>query len=305
MKIITELDNKLNIREKTAVAIGKFDGVHVGHKELLSKILEKKKDGLKATVFTFDPSPEEFFVGHSVPQLFTREEKLKAFQELGVDILVMFPLNDETAATDPEEFVRRILVDELNAGFIAAGSDVSFGDKGKGDSKLLERLGKELSYELCIIDKVKIDGEEVSSTRVRNAVSDGDMDLTERLLGTKYSISGIVEHGNHLGHTIGVPTVNILPPSMKLLPPYGVYSSTVKIGKNEFKGMTNIGRKPTVSEKEKVGVETYIYDFDRDVYGEYIEVVLHSFVRPEIKFENMEQLKLQIQQDIKNAVRSF
>lgn len=304
MKIITELD-KLNIREKTAVAIGKFDGIHVGHKELLSKILEKKKDGLKATVFTFDPSPEEFFVGHSVPQLFTREEKLKAFQELGVDILVMFPLNDETAATDPEEFVRRILVDELNAGFIAAGSDVSFGDKGKGDSKLLERLGKELSYELCIIDKVKIDGEEVSSTRVRNAVSDGDMDLTERLLGTKYSISGIVEHGNHLGHTIGVPTVNILPPSMKLLPPYGVYSSTVKIGKNEFKGMTNIGRKPTVSEKEKVGVETYIYDFDRDVYGEYIEVVLHSFVRPEIKFENMEQLKLQIQQDIKNAVRSF
>lgn len=304
MKIITELD-KLNIREKTAVAIGKFDGIHVGHKELLSKILEKKKDGLKATVFTFDPSPEEFFVGHSVPQLFTREEKLKAFQELGVDILVMFPLNDDTAATDPEEFVRRILVDELNAGFIAAGSDVSFGDKGKGDSKLLERLGKELSYELCIIDKVKIDGEEVSSTRVRNAVSDGDMDLTERLLGTKYSISGIVEHGNHLGHTIGVPTVNILPPSMKLLPPYGVYSSTVKIGKNEFKGMTNIGRKPTVSEKEKVGVETYIYDFDRDVYGEYIEVVLHSFVRPEIKFENMEQLKLQIQQDIKNAVRSF
>ena len=304
MKIITELD-KLNIREKTAVAIGKFDGIHVGHKELLSKILEKKKDGLKATVFTFDPSPEEFFVGHSVPQLFTREEKLKAFQELGVDILVMFPLNDETAATDPEEFVRRILVNELNAGFIAAGSDVSFGDKGKGDSKLLERLGKELSYELCIIDKVKIDDEEVSSTRVRNAVSDGDMDLTERLLGTKYSISGIVEHGNHLGHTIGVPTVNILPPSMKLLPPYGVYSSTVKIGKNEFKGMTNIGRKPTVSEKEKVGVETYIYDFGRDVYGEYIEVVLHSFVRPEIKFENMEQLKLQIQQDIKNAVRSF
>ena len=301
MKIITELD-KLNIREKTAVAIGKFDGIHVGHKELLSKILDKKKDGLKATVFTFDPSPEEFFVGHPVPQLFTREEKLKAFKELGVDILVMFPLNDETAATDPEEFVRRILVDELKASYIAAGSDVSFGDKGKGDSKLLERLGKELSYELCIIDKVKIDGEEVSSTRVRNAVSDGDMDLTKRLLGTEYSVSGIVEHGNHLGRTIGVPTVNILPPAMKLLPPYGVYSSTVKVGGNEFKGMTNIGRKPTVSEKEKVGVETYIYDFDRDVYGEYIEVVLHSFVRPEIRFDNMEQLKKQIQQDIKNAV---
>ena len=304
MKIITELD-KMNIREKTAVAIGKFDGIHVGHKELLSKILEKKKEGFKATVFTFDPSPEEFFLGHLVTQLFTKEEKLKAFKDLGVDILVMFPLNDETAATDPEEFVRRILVDELNAGFIAAGSDVSFGDKGKGDSALLEKLEKELSYELCIIDKVKIDGEEVSSTRVRNAISDGDIALSKRLLGADYSISGIVEHGNHLGHTIGVPTVNILPPSMKLLPPYGVYSSTVRIGDSEFKGMTNIGRKPTVSDKEKVGVETYIYDFDSDVYGEYIEVVLHSFVRPEMKFESMEQLKLQIQQDIKNAVRSF
>ncbi|WP_026514254.1 bifunctional riboflavin kinase/FAD synthetase [Butyrivibrio sp. LB2008] len=304
MKIITELD-KLNVREKTAVAIGKFDGIHVGHRELLSRILEKKNDGLKATVFTFDPSPEEFFVGHPVPQLFAREEKLRAFQELGVDVLVMFPLNEKTAATDPEEFVRKILVDGLNASYIAAGSDVSFGDKGKGDSKLLERLAKELSYELCIIDKVKIDGEEVSSTRVRNAVADGDMNLTKRLLGSEYSVSGIVEHGNHLGHTIGVPTVNILPPKMKLLPPYGVYSSTVKIGKKEFKGMTNIGRKPTVSEKEKVGVETYIYDFDCDVYGEFIEVVLHSFVRPEIKFESMEQLKLQIQQDIKNAARNF
>lgn len=304
MKIITELD-KLNVREKTAVAIGKFDGIHVGHRELLSRILEKKNDGLKATVFTFDPSPEEFFVGHPVPQLFTREEKLRAFQELGVDVLVMFPLNEKTAATDPEEFVRKILVDGLNASYIAAGSDVSFGDKGKGDSKLLERLANELSYELCIIDKVKIDGEEVSSTRVRNAVADGDMNLTKRLLGSEYSVSGIVEHGNHLGHTIGVPTVNILPPKMKLLPPYGVYSSTVKIGEKEFKGMTNIGRKPTVSEKEKVGVETYIYDFDCDVYGEFIEVVLHSFVRPEIKFESMEQLKLQIQQDLKNAARNF
>ena len=244
-------------------------------------------------------------MGHPVPQLFTREEKLRAFQELGVDVLVMFPLNEKTAATDPEEFVRKILVDGLNASYIAAGSDVSFGDKGKGDSRLLERLAKELSYELCIIDKVKIDGEEVSSTRVRNAVADGDMNLTKRLLGSEYSVSGIVEHGNHLGHTIGVPTVNILPPKMKLLPPYGVYSSTVKIGEKEFKGMTNIGRKPTVSEKEKVGVETYIYDFDCDVYGEFIEVVLHSFVRPEIKFENMEQLKLQIQQDIKNAARNF
>ena len=176
------------------------------------------------------------------------------------------------------------------------------GHTGSGKSTFVQHLNALLQPTR---GQVKIDGEEVSSTRVRNAISDGDIALSKRLLGADYSISGIVEHGNHLGHTIGVPTVNILPPSMKLLPPYGVYSSTVRIGDSEFKGMTNIGRKPTVSDKEKVGVETYIYDFDSDVYGEYIEVVLHSFVRPEMKFESMEQLKLQIQQDIKNAVRSF
>jgi riboflavin kinase/FMN adenylyltransferase len=300
MKIITRLD-ELNINEKTALAMGKFDGIHLGHKKLLNMILDQKQDGLKATVFTFEPSPEEFFVGHTVRQLFTREEKRRAFEKMGVDILVEFPLTADTAATPPEDFVRTILVEDLKAEYIAAGTDVSFGDKGRGDQYLLRNMSKELGFELHLIDKVMLDGQEVSSTRVRNVVADGDMPMAKRLLGDDYSVSGIVEHGAHLGTTIGVPTVNVLPPDNKLLPPFGVYKSVVMVGGKIFKGMTNIGRKPTVSDSGRVGVETYIYDFDEDVYGKYIEVRLLEFMRPEMKFESVEQLKAQIHSDIEVA----
>lgn len=297
MKIITRLD-ELNIEEKTAIAIGKFDGIHLGHKKLLQHILDQKQDGLKATVFTFEPSPEEFFVGHPVKQLFTRNEKRKAFESMGIDILVEFPMTAQTAATPPEDFVKTILIEDLKADYIAAGCDVSFGDKGRGDQYLLKNMSKELGFELCLIDKVMLDGEEVSSTRVRNQIADGEIPMAKRLLGSDYSVSGIVEHGKHLGSTIGIPTVNILPPAGKLLPPFGVYSSIVVIDGEEYKGMTNIGRKPTVSSSNQVGVETYIYDFDADVYGKMIEVKLLEFKRPEMKFDSVDQLKAQMEKDI-------
>ncbi|MCR5157233.1 MAG: bifunctional riboflavin kinase/FAD synthetase [Butyrivibrio sp.] len=292
---------EFHIEEKTAVAIGKFDGIHLGHRKLLGYILEQKKDDLKAVVFTFDPSPEEFFTGHSVSQLFTREEKRRAFEKMGIDVLIEFPLTEVTAATEPEDFVRRILVHQLNADYIAAGTDVSFGNRGRGDRHLLKSMAKEMGYELELIDKVRLDGEEISSTRVRNEISDGNMPMAKRLLGAGYSISGIVEHGRHLGHTIGVPTVNILPPDNKLLPPYGVYSSKVTLDGAVYKGMTNIGRKPTISDKERVGVETYIYDFNVDVYGKFMEVELLEFLRPEMKFDSIDDLKKQIESDLKRA----
>ena len=299
MKIITRLD-ELNITDKTAIAIGKFDGIHLGHKKLLKLILDQKQDGLKATVFTFEPSPEEFFVGHPVKQLFTRNEKRKAFEEMGIDILVEFPLNAQTAATPPEDFVKSILVEDLKADYIAAGCDVSFGDKGRGDQHLLKSMSRELGFELCLIDKVMMDGEEVSSTRVRNQIADGNIPMAKRLLGSDFSICGIVEHGNHIGSTIGIPTVNVMPPAGKLLPPFGVYSSIVVIDDRTFKGMTNIGRKPTIASDNQVGVETYIYDFDEDVYGKAIEVKLCEFKRPEMKFENIDQLKAQMKKDIED-----
>ena len=300
MQIISET-TEFNIGAKTAVAIGKFDGIHLGHKKLLDLILEQKKDSLKSVVFTFDPPPEEFFTGSRIPQLFTRFEKRAAFEEIGIDILIEFPLTAKTAATPPEEFVRDILVRQIGADYIAAGTDVSFGDKGRGDQYLLKNLSRELGYELGLIDKVRIDGSEVSSTRVRNEVADGNMPMVKRLLGYNYSICGTVEHGRHIGHTIGVPTVNIIPQVGKLLPPFGVYSSRVYLGTKVYDGMTNIGRKPTISDREQVGVETYIYDFDSDAYGQLLKVELIRFVRPEMKFDSLEQLKNQIKSDLINA----
>lgn len=294
---------EFHIEGKSAVAIGKFDGIHLGHKKLLNYILEQKVDGFKTVVFTFEPSPEEFFLGRTVKQLFTREEKRKAFEEMGIDILIEFPLTRETAATPPEDFVKKILVGQLSAGYIAAGTDVSFGDKGRGDQHLLKGLSKECDYELELIEKVRLDGEEVSSTRVRNEVADGNMAMVKRLLGSEYSVGGEIEHGRHIGHTIGVPTVNVIPPENKLLPPFGVYASKVYLDGKEYRGMTNIGRKPTISEKEKVGVETYIYDFDKDVYGEYARIALGRFLRPEMKFDSLDALKAQIQSDIESAAR--
>lgn len=300
MEIISET-TEFHIEDKTAVAIGKFDGIHLGHKKLLDIILRQKADGLKSVVFTFDPPPEEFFTGSQIPQLFTRLEKRAAFEEMEIDILIEFPLTAETAATPPEDFVRRILVKQINADFIAAGTDVSFGDKGRGDQHLLRNLSREIGYELELIDKVRIDDEEVSSTRVRNRVSDGDMPMVKRLLGYNYSVSGTVQHGRHIGHTIGVPTVNVIPPSNKLLPPYGVYSSRVYLEDRVYDGMTNIGRKPTISDKEQVGVETFIYDFNADAYGKFIKVELLRFVRPEMKFDSIDDLKAQIQSDLITA----
>lgn len=297
MQIITEL-KELNLDSKTAIAMGKFDGIHLGHRKLLNMIMDQKQDGLKATVFTFEPSPEEFFLGHPVPQLFTRDEKRRAFEEIGIDILIEFPLTAQTAATDPVEFVHEILCNRLKADYIAAGTDVSFGDKGKGNQHLLKRLSQELGFELCLIDKVRIDDEEVSSTKVRNAVTDGDMHLVTRLLGYNYSVSGIIEHGHHLGHTIGVPTINVIPEDNKLLPPFGVYSSLVSIDGKTYRGMTNIGKKPTISDVEKTGVETYLYDFEGDLYGKFAKVELITFVRPEMRFASLEDLKKQITTDI-------
>ena len=300
MEIITGT-TEFHIDGKTAVAIGKFDGIHLGHRKLLDKILEEKRDGLRSVVFTFDPPPEVFFTGTMIPQLFTGFEKRAAFEELGIDVLVEFPLTAETAATEPEDFVRRILVGQLGADFIAAGTDVSFGDKGRGDQHLLRNLSREMGYELELIDKVRIDGEEISSTRVRNQVADGNMPMVKRLLGYNYCVCGYVEHGRHIGHTIGVPTVNLMPPPGKLLPPYGVYSSRVHMDGKSYDGMTNIGRKPTISEKERVGAETYIYDYDGDAYGKLIKVELIRFVRPEMKFDSIDDLKTQIKSDLINA----
>ncbi|MCR5595473.1 MAG: riboflavin biosynthesis protein RibF [Lachnospiraceae bacterium] len=299
MQIISGITD-FQLNNDSAVAIGKFDGVHLGHRILIEDIVgvSCKDPGLKSVVFTFNPSPESLFVGHALPELTTTNEKRFIFDRMGVDVLIEFPMNQNTAAITAEEFVTDYLVKRMRAGVITAGVDLSFGYKGLGNADLLERLGKDNSYECHIIDKVTYKGEEISSTRIRNALSDGDMETVSALLGSPYRVSGVVAHGRKLGRTIGMPTANVIIPPDKMTGPKGVYYSKVYTAEGVYPAISNVGVKPTVIDDELLCCESYIYGYDRDIYGQYIEVELMHFVRPERKFEGIEELKDQMQHDI-------
>lgn len=296
MEIITNTTD-FYLEKETAAAIGKFDGVHVGHRRLLEEILERRADGLAACVFTFAPAPAVFFGQSDGKELTTREEKRLLFERMGVDILIEFPLNAQTAAMSPSAFATDVLARQMNVRFLAAGSDLSFGAKGAGDAALLRRLGPELGFRVKTIDKVCLDGKQISSSYVRSTVEQGDMEKTEQLLGMPYLIAGQVVRGNRIGRTLGFPTVNLLPPKSKLLPPNGVYFSKVRCGDRLYRAITNVGCKPTVG-GSAVGVESYLYGFDEEIYGEQIEVYLQRFRRPEQKFESLEALRQKLDEDI-------
>ena len=282
-----------------AVTIGKFDGVHKGHRELIDRIL--CKPNLKSAVFTFDKSPLEFFSGKQIPALTTIEEKRRIFSYLGVDTLIEFPLNEVTAKTSPESFIEDILVKKLHAKYIVAGSDATFGNKGMGNAKLIADMSAKLLYDYEIIDKLIIDNEEVSSTLIRDYVKCGNMEKAGELIGVPYAIIGTVIRGNQIGRTIGFPTINIEVHRSKLMPPFGVYFTEISVDGSHYKGITNVGTKPTVSDDLTVFAETNILDFNEDIYGKNVTVKLLHFERPERKFESLNELKAQISNDMANG----
>lgn len=300
MKIISDT-TQFHIEEETAVAIGKFDGVHRGHKRLLQEILEQKKKGLAPCVFTFDPPPGVLFGGGDLLEITTKEEKRVLFERMGVDYLIEFPMTYETAAIKPEVFAEDILAKRLQARFIAAGTDLSFGYKGSGDAELLRKLAPELKFELKTIEKVCLEGVEVNSTYIRELLKQGEMEKVEAFLGSPYTIMGKVVHGNKIGRTIGFPTVNVLPEKNKLLPPNGVYYSRVCCKGKMYSSISNVGYKPTVSSEKVMGVESHLYDFDEEIYEEEVVIYLRSFKRAEQQFTDVEELKKQLAEDIKDG----
>lgn len=306
MKII-ENTTEFYIKEETAAAIGKFDGFHRGHQKLLGHLRQQQEKGLKSVVFTFVPSPAAFFSREPVRELSTLEEKRRIFGNAGVDYLIEYPFYQEIADMEPNIYIKEVLVDRIHAKCVVAGEDVSYGRHGAGDYHLLQKMASDYGYQVILIDKVLYEGKEVSSTYVREEVGKGNMELAANLLGGPYHVSGEIIHGRKLGRTIGMPTVNLLPPQDKLLPPKGVYYSYVYLhsgtGDTEYDGkrfaaITNIGTKPTVDERSVMGVETYIYDFDSDVYGKDMEVYLLKYKRPEMRFDGVDALKAQMAADI-------
>ncbi len=296
MIIISDtLDFKLNSR--TAVAMGKFDGVHLGHRELLQNLMEKKAEGLTTCIFTFDPSPAVLFGLSDGKELTTKEEKRRIFEMMGIDVLVEFPLSRITAAIPAEDFVKDYLVERLRAKWIVAGDDVTFGAKGAGNAELLRSMADSYDFSVTTIDKISIDGREISSSYIRELVEKGKMEEVKAFLGGPYAICGEVSHGKKLGRTIGMPTINVLPGEDKLLPPNGVYYSCVIHKGNTYKAISNVGYKPTVTEERVMGIESYLFDFQGDLYGEEVTVLLYAFKRPEMKFDSVEALKAQMHQD--------
>ncbi len=287
--------------EHTIVTIGKFDGVHCGHRLLLEYAGNRKQKGQKTVVFTFDHNPSSILSGTGQGVIYSEQEKCLLMEELGMDVLISYPFDKETSRMPAELFIKDILAEQLGAEVIVIGKDCRFGYRRQGDAELLRRFAKECGFEVCVFDKKEMEGGIVSSTRVREALKKGDMEAVFTMLGQPYMIYGEVLHGRQLGRKLGMPTINQLPAEEKILPPNGVYFSKIKLpGGESFYGITNLGVKPTVG-SDRILAETNIFGYSGDLYGEKCRVFLCHFWRGEQKFGSVEELKQNMQKDMEAA----
>ena len=292
--------DEFHIEEETALSLGKFDGVHRGHEALISHLLEKKQQGLKAVVFTFDIPPKKLTENNTYRVLSTNEEKQEILSARGIDYLLECPFTKEVMCMEPEAFVDWI-VTSLHVKSIVVGADFHFGHNRRGDYQLLQELSPKYGYELRVVDKLQYQGRDISSTFVREQIIKGDIFTANELLGYPFFVESEVIHGRQLGRKLGIPTINMELPAEKLLPPKGVYATEVKIKDCCYAGVTNVGCKPTVNHSNKVNVETHILDFSGDLYGHVMKVSFYKFLRPEQKFDSVEALKEQMEKDVASS----
>lgn len=285
--------------KNAAVCLGKFDGIHKGHRFLISKIQDFQSQGYQSVVFTFALHPSSLFSDQESFLIDSVEEKAEKLRQLGVDTLISYPFTKETAAMEPEQFIAEVLVKKIDAKVIIVGNDFHFGRERKGTVDTLKAYAKEYGYQVIAMDKIADKQEVVSSTRIRNAIRNGNMEEAKQLLTVPFAITGEVLHGKKLGRTIGMPTINQAVENNKILPPKGVYVSLVHLEDGVHGGITNVGTKPTVSGEEKIGIETNIFDYAGDLYGKCLRVELLYYVRGEIKFQNVEALMEQMHKDKK------
>ncbi len=291
-------------KAKSVVTIGTFDGVHIGHKKILEKIIQSSKElNCESVVLTFFPHPRMVLQENSeVKLLNTVKEKTELLQQIGIDNLIIHPFDKEFSRLTAEEFVKNILVDQLNVQKIIIGHDHRFGKNRTADIDDLILYGKDYGFEVEQISAQEINDNAVSSTKIRNAILDGNCSLTKSYLGYNYFFSGKVVQGKQLGRTIGFPTANIqIEEDYKLIPKNGVYSVKSTINNTTFFGMMNIGIRPTI-DGEKQTIEVHIFDFEATIYNKIITIELLEFIREEKKFESLEALKIQLNSDKETAL---
>lgn len=307
MDVIRSLSQLRPHHQQCVATIGNFDGVHLGHQAVFAQLIEKAQSlNLPAVVISFEPQPQEFFVPDKAPPRLTRlREKIKALQQFPLQRLLCLRFNAQLANLSAQDFIQQVLVDGLAVRYLIVGDDFRFGKGRQGNFALLQAAGQQHGFAVSPTPTYMLNGGRVSSTRVREALSRGNMDMAQRLLGRPYSLSGRVAQGRQLGRQLGFPTANIHL-HRNSVPVSGVYAVQVSgIAAHALSGIANIGVRPTVDGRGmRPLLEVHLFDFQQDIYGCYVDVALLKHLRPEQKFDGLAALKAQIEKDSVQA-RAF
>lgn len=307
MQIHKDLD-QLPVFRNAVITIGTFDGVHLGHRQIIDRLIQQAKliDG-ESVIITFHPHPRKIVSSTilGIRLINTLDEKIQLLENLGIDHLVIVPFTDAFANQAASDYVRQFLVEKFHPHTIIIGYDHRFGKERKGDYVLLEQLAPAFGFRLEEIPKHVLDEISISSTRIREALLEGKIEIADKLLGYEFFFSGTVIHGDKLGRKLGYPTANLkVQDEEKIIPGNGIYAVYATVGKdtglvevnNRIKGMMSIGFRPTVDGKKRV-IEVNLFDFNKDIYDQELRVYVKRYLREEIKFDSLEELVKQIDQD--------
>ncbi|NOR68290.1 MAG: bifunctional riboflavin kinase/FAD synthetase [Methylomarinum sp.] len=307
MYLIRGLTHLKPLENGCVLSIGNFDGVHTGHSKVIEKLARQGKEmNLPVVVMMFEPQPLEFFLGENAPSRLMRlREKVIQLKTLPVDKLLVVKFNKTFADYHADDFIVELLVNRLNVKHLVVGDDFHFGKARCGNFAMLKEKGLQFGFKVEDTHSHFVDGHRVSSTLVRDALGVGDLATAKLMLGRDYSVCGRVAHGHKRGRTIGFPTANIQM-FRKNTPIAGVFAVTMTgIDNKEIQGIANVGTRPTVGGGEKVILETHLFDFDKEIYGHYVEVHFKQKIRNEIRFQSFDELKQQIEKDITTAKQFF
>lgn len=307
MQIFNSHDD-IRIERQSVVALGNFDGVHIGHRVILEDAIRiAGETGAKAVCYTFSNHPVNFFRKRAgredecIKLICTEEKKLAMLEKMGFDVVINVPFDEQTMSMRALTFIDEILDGKCHAAAVCCGFNYSFGVKAEGNVDFLIEECTKRGIDVHVHDAVEIDGKVVSSTEIRRLIAEGDMEKCNALLGRAYTLRGTVSHGEKLGTELGFPTMNFDAPTYMALPPNGVYFTRAIVGDKVYPAITNIGVKPTVGGKFK-SVETNIFDFKADIYGKDVSVEFLKFERPEMKFESVEELRQMIAKNVESAI---
>lgn len=306
MEIITYLDAELkNKYPATVIALGTFDGLHLGHTDVINTAKDyAERSGLKLAVFTFSNHPLALIRPDLVPvRIISAEEKIKLLESFGVDYLINIPFTEDFAALSPDEFLEKLAC--FNYRCLVVGENFTYGFLGSGKTETLERSGRKIGFDVIVRPLVKMNGNVVSSTGIRNLIQAGHIEYANRMMGRAYAITGKIVHGEQRGRKLGFPTANIeLLHGEMAVPAPGVYAVTVSIEGSIYEGMGNIGNNPTFNDVEHARLEVNLFNCSGDLYGKTMSVQFHKYIRAEKKFSGVEELCRQIEED-KKAIKTY